>query len=356
MNAPAPLDDTRWRAVQVRDATQDGAFFYAVATTGVYCFPSCASRPARRDNVSFHASRAAAEKAGFRPCLRCRPDLPPRATREAALAAAACQRIEDAEDAPTLAELAKAAALSPHYFHRLFSRIVGMTPKAYAKAHRAARLRTELTNGASVTRAAAEAGYHSTSRVHAATREALGMSPKIYRKGGDGERIAFSIQPCSLGLALIAATDKGVCAILFGDAPQAMRAELAERFPKAEIGAGDARFAKLAEDALRRVEASGTVEGLPLDVRGTAFQHRVWQALRDIPRGTTTTYSEVARRIGDPKATRAVAGACAANPLGVLTPCHRVLRSDGSLSGYYWGVERKKALLTREAGKTGSSE
>lgn len=348
MNAPTPLDDLRWRAVQARDAAQDGAFFYAVATTGVYCFPSCAARPARRENVSFHATRAAAETAGFRACLRCRPDLPPRAEREAALAADACRRIDGEEAEPSLARLAQAAGLSPHHFHRLFSRVVGMTPKAYARAHRGARLRAALGDGANVTRAVTEAGFGSTSRAHAAMQEMLGMSAQHYRKGGAHERISFTIRPCSLGLTLIAATDRGVCAILFGDAPEAMRAELAERFPKAEIGAGDARFETLADEALRRVEASGGVDNLPLDVRGTAFQHRVWKALRDIPRGTTTTYSDVARRIGDPKATRAVAGACAANPLGVLTPCHRVLRSDGSLSGYYWGVERKRALLGRE--------
>lgn len=343
------LDDLRWRAVQARDAAQDGAFYYAVATTGVYCRPSCASRPARRDNVSFYATGAAAEKAGFRPCKRCRPDQPPRAAREAALAAEACRRIEQAEDAPSLTHLAQGFGLSPHHFHRLFTKAVGLTPKAYARAHRGAKLRAALPQAGSVTQAIHAAGYSSTSRAHAASQEALGMTPKNYRKGGEAERIAYAVKPWALGKILVAATAKGVCAVLLGDDEQAMRDELAGRFPRAELAEGDAEFARLVDDVVARVAASGSPDGLPLDMRGTVFQHRVWAALREVPRGRTTTYAEVAAKIGRPEAVRAVAGACAANPVGVLVPCHRVLRSDGAISGYYWGVERKKALLAREA-------
>ncbi len=352
MNAPTPLDDLRWRAVQARDAAQDGAFFYAVATTGVYCRPSCASRPARRDNVSFYATRAAAEKAGFRPCLRCRPDLPPREEREAALAVEACRRIEQAENPPTLAELARGARLSPHHFHRLFTRVVGLTPKAYGRAHRGAVLRAELANGAGVTQAIHAAGYSSTSRAHDASQGVLGMTLKTYRKGGESEHIAWAIRPSAmLGGILVAATARGVCAVLLGDDAGAMRAELEDRFPRADLVEGDAAFGNLVDEVVARVEASGDAAGLPLDMRGTIFQHRVWTALQEVPRGKTTTYAEVARSIGQPAAVRAVAGACAANPVGVLVPCHRVLRSDGGLSGYYWGVARKRALLTRERGE-----
>lgn len=352
MHAISQRDALRWRAVRSRDAAQDGSFFYAVATTGVYCYPSCASRPARRDNVSFYDAREAAEKAGFRPCLRCRPDLPPRAEREAAMADCARRRIERSGTEPSLTMLAREAGLSPHHFHRIFRRIVGMTPKAYARAARGARLREALDAGASVTRAIHEAGFQSTSRVHAASREALGMTPKTYRAGGAGERISWAVRPsAALGGILVAATGNGVCAVLLGDEPEAMRAELEGRFPRAALVEGDAAFGSLVDQVVARVEASGPAAGLPLDMHGTLFQRRVWAALQEVPRGETTTYSEIARKIGHPSAVRAVAGACAANPVGVLVPCHRVLRSDGTLSGYYWGVARKRALLTREQGE-----
>ena len=346
---PFASDEERLAAIRRRDPAADDAFVYAVRTTGVYCRPSCAARPARRENVSFHASNAAAAAAGFRPCKRCRPDEAARAERSAALIALACRRIEQAETAPTLTALAEEAGLSPFHFHRIFKAVTGVTPKAYAVAHRSKRLTTELHSAATVTEALYAAGFNASSRFYATAPGRLGMTPTAYREGGAGAAIRFAVGACSLGAILVAATTKGVCAILLGDDPDLLVRDLQDRFPRAGLVGGDADFEAMVAQAVGLVEAPAIGTDLPLDIGGTAFQQRVWEALRAIPAGTTATYTEVATAIGRPAAVRAVAQACAANPLAVAIPCHRVVRLDGALSGYRWGVERKRTLLAREA-------
>lgn len=344
------VEDPRWALVVARDASADGAFVYSVATTGVYCRPACAARTPARRNVRFHPDPAAAEQAGFRPCKRCCPDQPPLAERHAALVAAACRRIEQAEEALSLGELADGAGLSPHHFHRLFRSITGLTPKGYGDAQRANRVRDALASGAGVTEALYDAGYGSSGRFYAAADATLGMLPSTYRAGGATARIRFGIGSSSLGRVLAAASERGICAILIGDDDDILAEDLRRRFPQAEVTAADPDFAIVLDQVIAMVETPAQGLSLPLDIRGTAFQQRVWQALRAIPAGQTMSYAELANRIGQPEAVRAVAGACAANRIAVAIPCHRVLRSDGAVSGYRWGVERKRALLAREAG------
>ncbi len=342
-------DDRRYAAIAARDKAFDGAFVYSVATTGVYCRPSCPSRLARRENMRFHASCADAERAGFRACKRCTPNAPPLAEQHARKIAEACRLIETAEEAPKLDDLAARVGLSPYHFHRIFKAIAGVTPKAYAVAHRQKRLRDNLKRSANVTEAIHDAGFNSSGRFYANADEVLGMTPTDFRKGGENTAMRFAVGACSLGAILVAATDKGIAAILLGDDPQELVRDLEDRFPNADLIGGDRGFEKLVAQVVGLVEAPRSGLDLPLDVRGTAFQHRVWQALRDIPAGSTATYSEIAQRIGLPKAVRAVAAACAANKIAVAIPCHRVVRSDGGLSGYRWGVERKRTLIAREA-------
>jgi AraC family transcriptional regulator of adaptative response/methylated-DNA-[protein]-cysteine methyltransferase len=341
-------DDARWDAVVRRDAAADGRFVYSVRSTGVYCRPSCGSRRARRENVAFHADPAAAERAGFRPCKRCNPAGASTAQQQAALVAQACRAIETAEEMPRLDALAESAGLSPYHFHRVFKAVTGLTPRAYAAAHRHQRLRDRLPGSARVTDAIYDAGYGSNGRFYATSTEVLGMTPGRFRTGGPGAAVRFAVGQCSLGAILVAATDKGVCAILLGDEPEALVHDLQDRFPRAELIGGDARFEQWVAQVVGLVEAPQVGLELPLDVRGTAFQQRVWQALREIPPGRTASYAEIAERIGQPKSVRAVAQACGANPLAVAIPCHRVVRRDGGLSGYRWGVERKRTLLQRE--------
>jgi AraC family transcriptional regulator of adaptative response/methylated-DNA-[protein]-cysteine methyltransferase len=329
-----------------------GKLFYSVRTTGVYCRPSCPSRLANPKNVRFHATPADAERAGFRPCKRCKPNAPSIDARQAALAAEACRRIETAEEPPSLAELARGAGLSVFHFHRVFKAVTGLTPKAYAAAHRADRVRDELARGAGVTEAIYDAGYNSGSRFYEQSSQILGMTPSDYRAGGTNAEIRFAIGECSLGSILVAASARGVCAILLGDDPDALARDLQDRFPRAELIGGDVGFERLVARVVGLIEAPGLGLDLPLDVRGTVFQQRVWQALRQIPAGSTASYQEVARRIGAPGSVRAVARACASNALAVAIPCHRVVRTDGGLSGYRWGVERKRALLRREGAAT----
>ncbi|MDO8789291.1 MAG: bifunctional DNA-binding transcriptional regulator/O6-methylguanine-DNA methyltransferase Ada [Sulfuritalea sp.] len=346
--AAVTTQDPRWAAVLARDPAADGSFFYSVRTTGVYCRPSCASRTARPENVEFHPSAAAAERAGFRPCKRCRPDRADTPGHHAALLAELCRLIESAEQAPSLQQLAERAGLSPWHLHRVFKATVGLTPKAYAAAHRARRVRAELERGESVTAAIYEAGYNSSGRFYAASNQVLGMTPGRFRAGGAGTEIRFAVGRSSLGEILVAASERGVCAILMGDDAAALVCELQDRFARATLIGGDAGFEQLVARVVGFVEAPQLGLELPLDVRGTAFQQRVWRALREIPVGVTVTYTELARRIGAPKAVRAVGAACAANALAVAIPCHRVVRTDGSLAGYRWGVERKRALIERE--------
>jgi AraC family transcriptional regulator of adaptative response/methylated-DNA-[protein]-cysteine methyltransferase len=342
-------DDARWAAVRRRDRSADGAFCYAVRTTGIYCRPSCASRLPRRDNVEFYASPAQAAAAGFRPCKRCRPNAQGPSERHAALVAQACRMIEEAEELPSLDALARAADLSPFHFHRVFKSVTGVTPKAYAAAHRSGRVRDELKHSGTVTEAIYGAGFNSSARFYERSADLLGMTPSAFRDGGAGATIRFAVGECSLGAILVAATEQGVCAIQFGDDPGALVRNLEDAFPKAKLVGGDKAFEQSVARVVGFVEAPQHGLDLPLHVRGTAFQQRVWQALRDIPPGKTASYAEIAERIGEPKAVRAVAQACAANPVAVAIPCHRVVRRDGGLSGYRWGVERKRALLAKEA-------
>ena len=342
-------ESDRWAAVMRRDSHADGYFFYSVSTTGVYCRPSCPSRQALREHVGFHATAADAERAGFRPCKRCRPTEPALAEQRAVAVAKACRLIEQADEVPGLEALAAAAGMSRFHFHRVFRSVTGVTPKAYAAAHRAGRVRDELTRQATVTDAIYGAGFNSNGRFYAAAPGVLGMTPTRFRSGGAGESIHFAVGECSLGSVLVAATDKGVCAIMLGDDPDGLVRTLQDRFAKARLVGGDAGFERLVAKVVGLVEAPAAAMELPLDVRGTAFQQRVWQALRKIPAGSTASYADIARRIGAPKAVRAVAQACGANPVAIAIPCHRVVRRDGELSGYRWGVERKRALLDREA-------
>ncbi|MCM5682837.1 bifunctional DNA-binding transcriptional regulator/O6-methylguanine-DNA methyltransferase Ada [Schlegelella sp. S2-27] len=353
---PPPLaDDTRWTAVLARDAGADGRFFYSVRTTGVYCRPSCGARLPLRENVAFHATAAEAEAAGFRPCRRCKPDEPSRAERQAQMVAHACRAIEAADEAPDLATLAADAGVSPYHFHRVFKAVTGVTPKAYADAQRAQRVRQALPQAESVTAALYDAGFNSNARFYARTPQVLGMTPSAYRAGGVDATIRFAIAQCSLGAILVAATEQGVCAITLGDDPEALLHDLQQRFSRAQLVGAEPGFERLVAQVVGMVESPDTGQALPLDIRGTAFQQRVWQALRDIPAGSTASYAQIAERLGAPKAVRAVAAACAANPLAVAIPCHRVVRSDGGLSGYRWGVERKRVLLQREAAQEESS-
>jgi AraC family transcriptional regulator of adaptative response/methylated-DNA-[protein]-cysteine methyltransferase len=342
-------DAQRWAAVVRRSVAADGVFYYAVRTTGVYCRPSCGARRALRSNVRFFASTAAAEEAGFRACRRCRPQSDGVAQRQAAAVARACRLIDQADTMPDLAALARAAGLSGFHLHRVFKRLTGMTPKAYVTAQRAMRAREQLQRGGSVTAAIYEAGFGSNARFYAGSAAALGMTPSRFRGGGAGAHIRFAIGQCSLGAILVAATDQGVCAILLGDDAAALLRDLEDRFPKAQLIGGEPGFEQLVARAAALVEAPSKDIDLPLDLRGTAFQHRVWQALRQIQPGSTLSYGELASRLGVPGSARAVAGAVAANPVAVAIPCHRVIRGDGSLSGYRWGVERKRVLLQREA-------
>lgn len=340
-------NDPRWAAVLARDPKAE--FYYAVKTTGVYCRPSCSARLARPENVRFFLNCEDAEKAGFRPCKRCKPDQVSLAHRNAEKISSICRLLEDEAATPSLPSLAEAAGMSAWHFHRVFKAVTGLTPKAYASAHRAKLIRKSLNGGGTVTDAIYEAGYNSSSRFYEVSNEMLGMTPSAYRAGGARTDIRFAVGECSLGSILVAQSDRGICAILLGTDPDSLVRQLEDQFPKANLIGADAEFEGLVARVVGFVEQPSLGLELPLDVRGTAFQQRVWQALRAIPAGTTVSYTDLARRIGAPTAARAVAQACGANTLAVAIPCHRVVRSDGALSGYRWGVERKRALLEREA-------
>ncbi len=348
-HSPDITQDPRWALLQARDKRADGSFWYSVATTGVYCRPSCPSRAANPKNVRLHDSIAAAEAAGFRACRRCNPGGLSIDAANAEIVTKACRLIDDATEPLALAQLAASVELSPHHFHRLFKSATGLTPKAYAAAKRSARLRAGLATAATVTEAFHDAGFGSNGRFYEASTGVLGMSPTHYRAGGSDEVLSFAVGQCSLGAILVASSAKGVAAILLGDDPEALLRDLQDRFPKARLVGGDAAYERLVAQVVGMVEAPGRGLALPLDVRGTAFQQRVWKALREIPPGQTQTYSGIADKIGAPRSVRAVAGACAANALAIAIPCHRVVRHDGGLSGYRWGVERKRELIAREA-------
>ncbi|QPN44772.1 MULTISPECIES: bifunctional DNA-binding transcriptional regulator/O6-methylguanine-DNA methyltransferase Ada [Pseudomonas] len=344
---PYTTDEQRWQAVYTRDAAAAGHFVYAVRTTGIYCQPGCKSRMAKRENVEFFTAAAAAQAAGYRPCRRCQAK--PSSIRRCELVARACRLLETPDNPPGLGQLGAQLGVSPYHLHRLFKAATGLTPKAYATAFRARRLRERLGEGkTSVTDAIFDAGYNSNSRFYESADQRLGMRPRQYRAGGAGMAIHFAVGQCSLGAILVAQSEKGICAILLGDAPEALLEQLQDQFPNARLIGGDAEYERLVAQVVGFVEAPALGLDLPLDVQGTAFQERVWQALREVPLGGRVSYTEIAERIGAPKAVRAVAMACAANRIAVAIPCHRVVRRDGDISGYRWGVERKRQLLERE--------
>jgi len=340
--------DPRWTQIRTRDAAADGAFWYSVATTGIYCRPSCPSRTANPKNVAIHDSAAAAKAAGMRACKRCNPDGASVAAANATIIAKTCRLIEQSETPLPLSQLAAAAGLSPSHFHRRFKAATGLTPQAYAAATRIARLREALPAANSITETLYDSGFNSSRQFYEKSTANLGMTPSRYRAGGTGEQIRFAVGQSSLGAILVACSAKGVAFIALGDDPDALVKNLQTRFPKAELIGADENFESLIARIVGFIEAPAIGLDLPLDIRGTAFQQRVWQALQQIPLGQTLSYAELARKIGAPDAIRAVAGACAANTLALAIPCHRVIRTGGAISGYAWGVERKRQLLDRE--------
>jgi len=335
---------TFYAALTARDPAADGVFLYAVKTTGIYCRPPCPARTPLPKNIEFFPNAAAAQAAGYRPCKRCQPDGPPKQHEQAARIAAACRRIAASETALPLATLAAEAGCSPFHFHRLFKSVTGLTPKTYAAALRAEKSRKTLATARTVTEAIYDSGHDSSARFYATTQ--LGMTPATYRKGAPGEQMRVATAPCALGHVLVAATATGICAITLGDDPATLASNLTRQFPHAHIEPGDPTHLT---QVVAMIEGTAPTANLPLDIRGTAFQQRVWSALRAIPPGQTATYTQIAAKIGAPKSARAVAAACAANRLAVAIPCHRVLRADGDLAGYRWGLSRKRALLTRES-------
>jgi AraC family transcriptional regulator of adaptative response/methylated-DNA-[protein]-cysteine methyltransferase len=344
----AQLEQNRWRAVENRDRFADAAFYYAVVTTGIYCLPECSSRLPRRENVVFFETITEAEQAGYRACQKCMPGGRSRADSQRQKMIRACRILEQSAHPVKLEALAAEAEMSLHHFQRRFKKIIGVTPKQYELQYRAYRFRDELKSAKSVTEAVYAAGYGSGGTVYEKNQDHLAMQPKVFKKGGEGERIIYGTVPCFLGWLMVAATRRGICAIEFGDDPELLVARLKERFHKAEFSSGDSSFQTLMQTVAEYVTEPGKEFDLPLDIRGTVFQHKVWQVLRQIQPGETRSYSAIAKQLGIPAAVRAVAGACASNPLAVVIPCHRVLKKDGSISGYRWGVERKKLLLKNE--------
>ncbi len=351
-NTSVASSDPRWVAVISRDMTKGDSFVYAVTTTGIYCLPGCPSRLPKAENVIFFATREAAANAGFRACKRCSPDSSSLKTQRQNLVEELCRFIQDAEQTPSLAELSARAELSPYYLHRLFKQITGVTPNAYARMNRIKRVRAGLIPGTNnkenISATAYAAGYQSNSRFYAEATQSLGMEPKKYRAGGMNTQIYFALGECSLGSILVAQSERGICAISLGDDPDVLLEELQTQFPHATLIGDDTHYEVLVAQVIGIIEQPHTPFDLPLDIRGTLFQQKVWNALQKISPGQTLSYSQLAELIGSPGASRAVASACAANVLAVAIPCHRIVRSNGELSGYRWGVARKQALLKRE--------
>lgn len=342
-------EDERWQAIVNRDQSADGRFVLAVHTTGIFCRPGCPARTPRRENTSFFESPLEALRAGFRPCKRCKPTGESISGLHRQIVDAARRSIERSDTRIRLDDLAAEAGMSPWHFHRVFRSVTGMTPAQYQRGHRSARLRDTLTEAPSVTYAMNDVGYGSSSQFYATAGKDLGMTPTAYRSGGKGERIRFGIVKTWLGYLLVAATERGICSLQIGDSEQEMQERLRATFPQAELLEDDPEFQRVIEAAVALAERPSGHVDLPLDMKGTEFQHRVWNALRQIPAGSTLTYSELAEAIGSPKAIRAVAKACADNPVPLLVPCHRVIGKNGKLTGYRYGVARKQALLEREA-------
>lgn len=337
-------DERRWQAVIARDRRADGTFVTAVHTTRIYCRPSCPARHPLRKNVSFFATPDEARQAGFRPCRRCRPDEPDATAEQIRLL---CRHIETHLDSPlTLDELGRQANLSPHYLQRTFKKIVGLSPRQYAEACRMNQVKSKLKEGETVTASLYEAGFGSSSRLY--EKDPLGMRPKDYRRGGNGMKIGYTIVNSPLGRMIVAATERGVCFVGFGDDDKSLESELAKDYPSAEVRRGQAGFNEWVNAIVNNLEGRQPALNLPIDVRGTAFQHQVWSALRRIPYGKTRTYGEIAKSIGKPNAARAVGRACATNHVSIVVPCHRAVGSGGDLTGYRWGVQRKEKLLAGE--------
>ncbi len=338
-------NENHWQQVMARDARQDGRFVFAVRTTGVYCRPSCPSRRPRRDSVEFFPDPREAERAGYRACLRCKPT---EISAQAQYVLRARRMLDNAEGVMTLAGLSKRVGLSPFHLQRLFKRATGLSPREYQSARRMQHVKTELRKGEDVTTALYDAGFSSPSRLYEKSDQQLGMTPGTYRRGGAGATIMFAIAPTPLGRMLVAATERGLCAVRFGESVTELERGLRHEFHAATVQRDDAAMRRFIEPLRASLGGEKTTIDLPLDVRATAFQRKVWETLQRIPRGDTRSYTEIARAIGEPKAVRAVAHACASNPVALAVPCHRVVRSDGNLAGYRWGLERKKKLLEGE--------
>jgi AraC family transcriptional regulator of adaptative response/methylated-DNA-[protein]-cysteine methyltransferase len=335
----------KWHQVMARDARQDGRFVFAVRTTGIYCRPSCPSRRPRRDSVEFYANPNDAERAGYRACLRCKPT---EVSSQAQHVARARQLLDNSEGIMTLADLSKRVGLSSFHLQRLFKRATGLSPREYQSARRMQHVKSGLRKGDDVTTALYDAGFGSPSRLYEKSGQQLGMTPGEYRRGGSGATIRYAIAPTPLGRMLVAATDRGLCAVRFAETVTELERDLRNEFHSATLYRDDAALKEYVEPLVASIRGDNSPIDLPLDIRATAFQQKVWDMLRRIPRGETRSYTEVAREIGEPTAVRAVARACATNPVALAVPCHRVVRSDGDISGYRWGVERKKKLLERE--------
>jgi len=341
--------DPRWRHVVDRDRQADGHFVFAVATTGIYCRPSCASRRPNPENVRFFDLPEAAEHAGYRACKRCKPDRADPETPDARLVREVCAVIAEYDERlPTLEELGEAVGLGPHQLQKRFTRIMGVSPRVFADQARRERARALLKEGDGVGDALYGAGYGSSSRLYENAGEWLGMTPASYARGGAGALLRYVLADCPLGRMIVAATERGVAFIGFGDDDGYLLAELQRDFPLAGIAADDGRLKAWIEAIQDELNGGPPARGVPLDILATAFQARVWRALRDIPAGETRTYGEIAAELGQPKAARAVGRACATNPVSLIVPCHRAIGTSGSLTGYRWGVERKKKLLAQE--------
>lgn len=341
-------DDARWKAINENNSNADGAFYYAVITTGIYCRPSCRSKLPNRDNVEYFKTCGDAEAAGYRACKRCKPRAMSKAEETEQKIIHACRIIEESETSIKLDALATQVNLSPYHFHRLFKKIVGITPKQYASRQKSRRFQTNLKTSPSITDAIYSSGYSSSGSAYDKKRDQLAMKPKVYRKGAEGVTITYGLSQCFLGWVIVAATDRGICAIEFADDPETLPEQVQARFPKAQLNKADRGFKKLIKEVVDFIESPKDTFQVPLDIQGTAFQQKVWEVLRQIQPGETTSYTDVAERIGKPNAVRAVASACAANKLAVVIPCHRVVSKSGKTGGYRWGPDRKQRLLKSE--------
>jgi AraC family transcriptional regulator of adaptative response/methylated-DNA-[protein]-cysteine methyltransferase len=342
-------EESRWEAIVQRIQQSDREFFYGVITTGIYCRPVCSSRIPNRENVRFYDTTRMAEDAGFRPCKRCTPRKESAPNTALDAVTQACKFIEESEKEPTLNQMADIVGLSPYHFHRLFKKTLGITPKQYAAANRQTRVRTNLRQDATITDAIYESGYQSSSRFYVNAASSLGMKPSEFQKGGKGKLIRYGIVQSYLGWVLVAVSDRGVCRIDFDDSQEILKARLDENFPNAELISDDPTIAAIISEMIAFLETPKLGFSLPLDIQGTAFQQQVWNALRDIRPGTTVSYVDIAKQIGNPKAARAVAQACGSNRIAVAIPCHRVIRKNGKFGGYRWGMKRKEMILEREA-------